>query len=127
MLLCYKAIVVPVTLAQSTAMMEQTQCIQYFFCYWQQKKVKFDCQRGAVIYIISSFNYILVALTLTVYFELVLYLGKVSPGQTAFFKPDTHPQPAPGFLKLFSKKCVCLYVCMYICLSFRTHVSKPFT
>jgi len=22
---------------------------------------------------------------------------------------------------------VCMYVCMYICLSFRTHVSKPFT
>ena len=28
---------------------------------------------------------------------------------------------------VFRKVCVCLYVCMYICLSFRTHVSKPFT
>ena len=34
---------------------------------------------------------------------------------------------APGFLKLFYEKCVCMYVCMYICLSFRIHVSKPFT
>ena len=27
-------------------------------------------------------------------------------------------------LKLFSKKCVCVYVCMYVCLSFHTHMSK---
>ena len=34
------------------------------------------------------------------------------------------------FPEIFFRKvcvCVCLYVCMYICLSFRTHVSKPFT
>ena len=42
------------------------------------------------------------------------------------------PLYAPGILKLFSKKCVCVYactyacmfVCLYICLSVCTHVSK---
>ena len=34
---------------------------------------------------------------------------------------------APVFLKLFSKKCVCMNVCLYICLPFRDCVSKPFT
>ena len=45
----------------------------------------------------------------------------------AIFKPGARCGHAPGFLKLFSKKCVCVCACMYVCLSFHDHVSKPLT
>ena len=41
--------------------------------------------------------------------------------ETELFSPGTRPQPAycgrvPGFLKLFSEKCVCVFVCLYVYL-----------